>query len=167
MNLHNPIVIAHVLAIGTGATIVTDVWALARQRLFGIPPLDYALVGRWIAHMPQGRWVHASIGAAAPKALEAPLGWAMHFLTGILFATGLVLWQGTSWLAAPSLRAALAFGLATAVFPFFVMQPAMGAGWAASRTPRPWHARMHSLVTHGIFGLGMYATAALLRWVLV
>jgi hypothetical protein len=37
------------------------------------------------------------------------------------------------------------------------MQPGMGAGVAASRTPRPATARLHSLVTHGIFGLGLYA----------
>jgi Protein of unknown function (DUF2938) len=37
------------------------------------------------------------------------------------------------------------------------MQPGMGAGIAASRTPRPAVARLHSLVTHGIFGLGLYA----------
>jgi Protein of unknown function (DUF2938) len=41
--------------------------------------------------------------------------------------------------------------------PFLLMQPGMGAGIAASRTPRPAAARLHSLVTHGIFGLGLYA----------
>jgi hypothetical protein len=37
------------------------------------------------------------------------------------------------------------------------MQPGMGAGIAASRTPRPAAARMQSLVTHTIFGIGLYA----------
>ena len=54
------------------------------------------------------------------------------------------------------------FGLATVVFPWGVMQPAMGAGWAASRTPHPWRARLHSLVLHAVFGLGLYASALLL-----
>ena len=38
------------------------------------------------------------------------------------------------------------------------MQPGMGAGIAASRTPRPAAARVQSLLTHAIFGLGLYAT---------
>ena len=163
MNLANPIVIAQIIAIGIGATIATDVWAALRKRLLGVPALDYALVGRWIAHMPQGRFTHRSIGLSAPGALEAPVGWAVHFLTGVAFATGLVLWQGQAWLAAPRLLPALLFGLTTVVFPFFVMQPALGAGIAASRTPSPWRARMHSLVMHAVFGLGLYASAMLIR----
>jgi len=42
---------------------------------------------------------------------------------------------------------------------FCVMQPAMGAGFAARRTPRPAMARFQSLVTHGIFGVGLYLAA--------
>ena len=68
-----------------------------------------------------------------------------------------MLWQGTDWLSAPRLLPALIFGVATVVFPFFVMQPASGAGWAASRTPHPWRARLHSLVLHAVFGLGLCA----------
>jgi hypothetical protein len=39
------------------------------------------------------------------------------------------------------------------------MQPGMGAGVAASRTPRPGAARMQSLVTHAVFGLGLFLAA--------
>ena len=163
MNLTNPIVIAQIIAIGIGATIVTDAWAALRRRLLGVPALDYALVGRWIAHMPHGRFTHQSIARSAPRALEAPVGWAVHFLTGVAFAAGLVLWQGQAWLAAPRLLPALLFGLATVVLPFFVMQPALGAGIAASLTPNPWRSRMHSLVMHAVFGLGLYASAVLFR----
>jgi hypothetical protein len=42
------------------------------------------------------------------------------------------------------------------LFPFLVMQPAMGAGIAASRTRNPGAARLQSLVTHAVFGLGLY-----------
>ena len=163
MNLANPIVIAQIIARGIGATIVTDAWAALRRRLLGVPALDYALVGRWIAHMPHGRFTHQSIARSAPRALEAPVGWAVHFLTGVAFAAGLVLWQGQAWLAAPRLLPALLFGLATVVLPFFVMQPALGAGIAASLTPNPWRSRMHSLVMHAVFGLGLYASAVLIR----
>ena len=56
----------------------------------------------------------------------------------------------------PTLIPALVVGIGTVVMPFFVMQPGMGAGIAARRTPRPQAARMQSLVTHALFGLGLY-----------
>ncbi|MGY3486655.1 hypothetical protein ACVW1C_004538 [Bradyrhizobium sp. USDA 4011] len=40
--------------IGTGATVVMDIWGLVRKRLLGIPSLDYALVGRWLGHFASG-----------------------------------------------------------------------------------------------------------------
>ena len=50
-------------ALGAGATLVTDAWALARRRLLGTPLPDYALVGRWFAWLPRLRFVHAPIAA--------------------------------------------------------------------------------------------------------
>ncbi|HEU4781614.1 MAG TPA: DUF2938 family protein, partial [Steroidobacteraceae bacterium] len=54
-------------------------------------------------------------------------------------------------------------GVGTVLAPFFIMQPAMGVGIAARRTPRPGAARIQSLVTHVVFGLGLYITANLAR----
>ena len=39
------------------------------------------------------------------------------------------------------------------------MQPAYGLGIAASKTTRPIAARLKSLMSHGIFGLGLYMSA--------
>ena len=41
------------------------------------------------------------------------------------------------------------------------MQPGMGAGIAASKTPKPNAARLRSAMTHTVFGLGLYASALL------
>jgi Protein of unknown function (DUF2938) len=54
---------------------------------------------------------------------------------------------------------ALLFGLGTVLFPYLIMQPAYGLGIAASKTPNPTAARLKSLMSHGIFGLGLYLTA--------
>jgi hypothetical protein len=59
---------------------------------------------------------------------------------------------------------ALAVGFATVVAPFFVLQPALGFGVAASKTAKPNVARLRSLVTHGIFGAGLYGAAWILAW---
>lgn len=39
------------ILLGVGATVLMDLWAVAQKRLFNVPSLDYAMVGRWIGHM--------------------------------------------------------------------------------------------------------------------
>src|SRR6185503_2005983 len=142
--------------IGVGATAVMDFWAVARKHLLGIPMPNYGLVGRWLAHIPRGRLRHDSITAAPPVPGERFLGWTAHYLVGIAFAAILPGIWGPAWLHQPTIGPALTVGIATLAAPFLVMQPGMGAGIAASRTPRPAAARLQSLVTHAIFGLGLY-----------
>lgn len=145
--------------IGTGATATIDVWAVVRKRLLAIPPPDYGLVGRWIAHMRHGRFRHDAITAAPALRGERLIGWCAHYLVGVAFAALLLSIWGLQWVRHPTLAPALAVGIGTVAAPFLVMQPGMGAGIAAGRTQRPAAARLQSLVTHGIFGLGLYATA--------
>ncbi|MCA8062060.1 DUF2938 domain-containing protein [Burkholderia sp. AU38729] len=154
-----PHVLPDLLLIGTGATLVMDLWTLFRRRAFGVPSLDYALVGRWIGHMMHGRFRHASIGAAAPVPGERALGWIAHYAIGIVFAALPLLIAGPAWIDAPTPLPALVAGLASVVAPFFVMQPAFGFGIAASRTPNPGVARRRSLITHLSYGVGLYLAA--------
>jgi hypothetical protein len=151
------------LAIGIGATLLMDIWTVLRRRLLGVPALDYALLGRWLGHMPRGRFHHAAIGKAAPVPGERALGWIAHYFTGIVFALALLALTGASWLCQPSPLPALLFGVVTVAMPFLLMQPAFGLGIAAAKTANPAKARLHSLITHGIFGLGLYLSAMALH----
>jgi hypothetical protein len=150
------------MIIGSGATAVTDLWAILRKHILGVVLPDFGLLGRWLAHMPRAKFRHDSIAAAPRVRGERAIGWIAHYLVGISFAAILVGIWGVEWLDQPSLGPALVVGIVTVAAPYFVMQPAMGAGIAASRTPRPAAARLHSLVTHAIFGLGLYAVGWLL-----
>ena len=145
--------------IGIGATAVMDVWGLARKPLLGVAPPNYALVGRWIGHMFHGRFHHTSIATSSPIYGEQILGWASHYLTGIAFAAVLVGSWGLPWIQGPTIGPALAVGIGTVAAPFFLMQPGMGAGIAGSRTPRPASVRLQSLITHTVFGFGLYGAA--------
>lgn len=145
--------------VGVGATALTDAWSLARRALFGVALPDFGLVGRWLAHMPRGRFRHTAIAAAPRIAGERTIGWVAHYLIGVAFAALLPGMFGTAWLHAPTLGPAMAVGLGTVVAPFLLMQPGMGAGLAARRSARPAAARLQSLATHAVFGLGLYATA--------
>lgn len=153
----------YALPIGVAATAAMDLWALARRRVFGSPLPGYGLVGRWLAQMPRGRFRHASIKAVAPVRGEHAIGWIAHYLIGAAFAALLLVLFGPAWLRHPTPGPALLVGVATVAAPFLVMQPGMGAGIAASRTPRPGAARLQSLVTHAVFGLGLYAGGWLVR----
>jgi hypothetical protein len=148
--------------IGIGATLVVDLWALVRQHVLGGPAANYRLVGRWIGHLPRGWIRHAAIAASPPVRGEVAIGWATHYLTGIVFAAALLSAAGIEWAREPTVTPALIFGVASVAAPFLIMQPAMGAGIAASRTPRPGQARLQSIITHVIFGLGLFLSAWLL-----
>ena len=154
---------AHVLLIGAGATAVMDLWLLWLKRL-GVQTMNFALVGRWVGHLARGRVVHASISTARPLRGELGLGWLTHYVVGIAFAVLLVAGQGMSWARQPSLLPALAMGVGTVVVPLFVMQPAMGSGFAAAKTPAPLGNCLRSLANHAVFGIGLYLAAALLAW---
>lgn len=150
--------------VGTGATAVLDVWLLLLQRL-GVPTMNFALLGRWVGHGLRGRWRHVSMAQAAPVSGERGLGWLVHYLVGIAFAGVLAGVLATGWLDSPTLWPALAFGVGTVAVPLFVMQPAMGLGVAASKTPAPLKNCTRSLVNHAVFGVGMYLAAAFVHWI--
>lgn len=147
-----------VLIAGIVATGVMDLWS-ALQRCIGVQTLDYALVGRWIGHWPEWRWRHASIHAAAPVAHESALGWGAHYVLGVLLAAGLWCVGESAWWHQPTPVVAILFGLLTVLLPFLILQPALGAGIAASRSPQPWRARSRSVATHAVFGFGLYLGA--------
>ncbi|MEW9624635.1 DUF2938 domain-containing protein [Rhodanobacter geophilus] len=153
--------IAFTLLVGVGATLATDLWAQLLRRVLGVPAMDWALVGRWLGQLARGCFAHQGIAQAAPVRGERALGWLAHYVTGIVFASALLALAGPAWVRHPTLPPALGFGLATVIFPFAVLQPGMGGGFAASRTPRPNRARLRSLLTLAVFGCGLYGSALL------
>ena len=151
--------LCHAALVGTGATAFMDAWWWLQKRVFGVPVLDYAMVGRWLGHLARGRLRHDAIAAAPAVAAERLLGWTAHYAIGVAFAGVLLGVTGVGWAHAPSPGPALAVGLASVAAPFLVLQPALGAGVAASRTPRPNAARRRSVATHLVFGVGLYLAA--------
>ena len=147
------------VAVGVGATLVMDFWNLFLKYAFGIPSLNYCLLGRWLRHMPGGIFRHASITAAPQKSFECEVGWAAHYAIGIVLTLAFIVLTPGDWLARPTLLPALLYGIGTVVFPFFLMQPSFGLGIAASRTPNPTQARLKSLMTHTVYGVGLYVCA--------
>ena len=155
------------IAIGIGATLIMDVWNLFLKHAFNILSLNYCLLGRWLRYMPEGRFWHASITAVSQKPLECMVGWIAHYTIGVVLAVVFIVLASDEWLARPTLLPPLLYGISTIVFPFFLLQPSFGLGIAASRTSNPTQARMKSLATHTIFGIGLYVCALAVSYLLI
>lgn len=153
------------ILIGIGATAVMDLWSLLRKHLFNIPSTNWGMVGRWIAHMRHGKFCHIAIVESNSIRGEQFIGWAAHYLIGISYAVLLVIICGKAWVHNPSIGPAIAMGIATVVAPFFILQPGMGAGIAASRTPNPNSVRLQSVINHAVFGFGLFLSALAVKLV--
>ncbi|WP_292200837.1 DUF2938 family protein, partial [Mesorhizobium sp.] len=84
------------IAIGIGATVFMDVWAIILNKAFGLPRPNWGMVGRWVRHLPE-KVFHDDISQAALYTHEKALGWAFHYLVGILYGVILVVLAGTGW----------------------------------------------------------------------
>lgn len=153
--------LARVGFIGIGATVVMDAWLMFLKRM-GVQTLDFRFIGRWVGHLFRGQFAHTAIRRSPHIPGEVAWGWLTHYAVGIAFAGLFVAVQGLApdqSAQSPTWLLAIAVGAGTVVVPLFVMQPAMGSGFASSTTPTPLANCVRSLVNHTVFGLGLYASA--------
>jgi hypothetical protein len=149
-----------ILAAGIVATLATDLWNLLLHIVVGHSLAQWGLIGRWVAWMPRGVFTHRAITASPHVRGETAIGWVFHYVVGIAYAAlylaimRLVLGSG------PTIVSALIFAIMLLVAPWFIMQPALGFGFAAARFPHPGAVRAVNASTHAIFGLGLYLGAA-------
>ncbi len=152
--------VVRVLLIGAGATAVMDAWLMLLKRL-GVPTLNFGFIGRWVGNGLGYRWAREGIAKAPPVRGELLIGWVAHYAIGMVFAALLLVVFGAAWAQQPTLMPALVVGIATVAAPLFIMQPAMGAGIASLRTPKPVLNVLKSLINHAVFGAGLYLAALL------
>ena len=150
------------LVIGIGGTAAMDLWALVLAAVFGMPLPNWGLVGRWFAHLANGKFFHADIAAAQAIPNETALGWIAHYVIGIFYASLLILIAGPAWVTSPTFLPALILGFVTVGAGWFILQPGMGAGWAASLRPNPMQIRALNIIAHTVFAAGLYVTALLI-----
>lgn len=151
------------VVIGVGATLLLDIWAQILKRVAGFPAPNWAMPGRWVSHLPRGQFVHEDIGKAQAVPNELAIGWVFHYAVGFLFAAALLAIWGLDWARNPTFLPALIVGLVTVGCGWFILQPGMGAGIAASKKPNAWTLRVLNIVGHTVFAIGMYGTALLTR----
>jgi Protein of unknown function (DUF2938) len=144
---------------GMAATALLDCWALLLNHLFGFGLPNWAMVGRWVAHLPAGKIRHDDISLASPVANEPTIGWIFHYAVGIVFAMATLVLGGAVWTKSPTLALPLIVGIVTVGCGWFILQPALGAGIAASRKPDASRIRLLNIAGHIVFGLGLWLAA--------
>jgi len=150
-----------VAIIGAFATALADLWQQLLKRLLDMPTANWRLIGRWVAAMRSGRFVHHSIIEVAPVPGEAAIGWIFHYLVGVVYAAIYLALVRVLPGTGPNLTSALIFSLATLVAPWFLMQPALGFGVMARHLPGRLEVSVVTVTTHMMFGLGLFLGMAL------
>lgn len=145
--------------VGAGGTMLLDVWALFLARTWNVPATNWAMVGRWLGNIPRGKFHHTSMSEAEPVKGELAIGWIAHYVIGIGYGLLLLALWGSAWLTEPTILPPLVLSWVLLIAPYFLMMPGMGTGFAGSKTPKPAITRIKSVVSHSIFGLGMYLAA--------
>jgi hypothetical protein len=143
------------IGVGIAATVVLDAWALFISRAFGAPVTNWGRVGRWVCGLPGGIYPSTPIAEAAPVAHESALGWLTHYVVGVIYAFTYLAVAGAASME-PTLASAVLFGVATVLAPWLILQPGLGLGFFASAAPRPNLTRALNVISHTVFGLGLY-----------
>lgn len=154
--------VGQILVAGIGACIIFDLW----QRVFaiatGIPPSNWAMVGRWLLGLLAGQGLIARDLPTQPaRPNEAAAGWALHYIVAVGYAVLYAALMQSGWLRA-GLVDGLIFGLVSVVVPWLFFMPALGNGVMARLTPNPPRACAVALVMHAVFGLALGGILALL-----
>jgi Protein of unknown function (DUF2938) len=118
---------------GLLATLMMDVGARTTVApMLGVAAGGPKDLGRWVGHMPTGRFVHDDIATAAPVRHEAAIGIVAHYTIGITLGEVYGLLLRARCRRRGSCGLALAYGSATTVFSWFVLFPATGQGCSAA-----------------------------------
>ena len=149
---------------GIVATVTMDAAMVAAAAIggeaFASERVDPAVIGRWGGGLLRGRLRHVDASLEVPSALDVPLGLMTHYLTGITLTQAFVAipWRRPGLL----FPAAVAYGLATSVFPLFVLFPSLGYGPLGLRSGEAPRLARIMLIGHAAFGVGIGVGSLLL-----
>jgi phage shock protein PspC (stress-responsive transcriptional regulator) len=145
-------------AIGVLASLTMDVAGLIAGSLGlagqGPGRTGADLIGRWFGYLLKGELRHHTILDTPPLRYEVALGLAVHYSIGVTLA---LIYFGFMQLTATAVTSLslVIYGIATTVFPWFLLYPSWGYGWLGTRAPGDAHLIRMSVVNHVFFGLGL------------
>lgn len=148
---------------GVAATVTMDVLGSISRKLGLTAGASGRWVGRWYLGMLRGRFAHTDIAAIPEQAGEKQAALIGHYVIGVVLAVFYVV--GAGWLdVSPGLLVvAIAYGLATCVFPLFLVYPALGFGPLGLRAPAGLRPITTSLMNHLFYGFGLWWAVKVLQ----
>lgn len=151
------------IVVGIAATATMDALASVSRRLGVTVGAKGTWVGRWYLGMARGEFVYSDITTAPERVGEKRAALIGHYVIGIVLAVLYVV--GCRWLdIAPGWwLAAVGYGLATCVFPWFLLFPALGFGLFGLHGPAELKLLRTSVVNHLFYGVGLWWAANLFR----
>lgn len=150
------LIIGFCLFVGIGSTIALDIWVLLVERLTGIPPTNWGVVGRWIAGMPSGHLVLQQSDKPISDT-EKVIGWLFHYLVGIAYAGLILLIFGTAFIQNPQWMPVIVVGLILSTFAgLAILMPGLGGGFFGRLMPDKLTTYIYLIVAHGVFAIAQY-----------
>jgi len=150
------------ICVGICACFVFDICQRLIKYATGIPPSNWALVGRWFwGVVLDRRFIAKGLVSQAPRPFETSLGWAVHYSVAIGYALIFAVLMEFR-VFQPSIFDGLIFGIISVVVPWFFFMPALGNGILARHTPNPLLACSLAFVMHSVFGIAIGAGFMLL-----
>jgi hypothetical protein len=150
------------ICIGVAATVTMDVLGSAARKVGLVAGAKGIWVGRWYLGIARGRLVHSNIAAAPEQPGEKRAALVGHFVIGVVLAIVYVLGARRVGVSPSSFVAALGYGLATCVFPWFLMYPALGFGVLGLKGPAEMKPFRSSVLNHLFYGFGLWWSATVL-----
>ena len=151
------------VGVGIAATVTMDVLGAVARRLGLAAGAKGTWVGRWYLGIARGQLVHSDIAAAPELAGEARAAMVGHYLIGIVLSVFYVVVAGLLGVAPSGFVVAVGYGLATCVFPWFLVLPALGFGVFGVKGPPELKLFTSSVLNHLFYGLGLWWSSNLLQ----
>ncbi len=151
------------VCVGVAATVTMDVLGSVARRVGLAAGAKGQWVGRWYLGIARGKFVHSDIAAAPELAGEKRAALIGHYMIGIALAVFYVIGAGWVGVSPSAFLIAVGYGLATCIFPWFLVFPALGFGVFGLKGPRELRLFTSSVVNHISYGLGLWWIAMVLR----
>jgi len=153
-------VIVFCLVTGILSTVALDLWVTLVEKLTGLPPTNWGMVGRWLTGIPQGRLVLDGADASAPTGGEKALGWIVHYVVGISYSVLLLLLWGMEFAHAPTVMPVVIVGVVISTLAgLMILMPGLGAGFMGSKLPNQGAVFVYVLVAHVVYAVALYGAA--------
>jgi hypothetical protein len=147
---------------GIGSTVTMDALGSATRRIGLTAGAKGQWIGRWYMGMTKGQFVYSNIAVVPEQVGEKRAALAGHYVIGVALAVLYVVGAGWVGVSPGSFVVAVSYGLATCVFPWFLVFPALGFGVFGRKGPRELKLFASSLINHLFYGLGLWWTVKVL-----